>query len=487
MFWNLWWFRYSLEQGMNPFIAELIYYPATPNLIAHTFHPFGGIISIPIAYCASNIVTFNIVVLFGFVASGYGAYLLCREFGILPASSLVGGYIFTFSNYHFAHAEGHLNLVLMQWIPFYFLFLYRLMRRNSARDAALTAVSLFLVLLCDHYYFLFCVLMSIPVFVWAYWCNRSGPLFRENARPLFIFILIIAITSVPFVLAFAWVARFNEVISGNPAYEYGMDILALVIPGGHWRFARLTQFYWENLSGNIQESSVHVGSASIILAIFGYYALSKRNDSLRSLLLWLGLVSYLLSLGNNPQVWGARFHLPMPYDLLEVLLPVVKSGGVPVRFIVIAILAISVLAACGAEYISLSGGKDRLFLAIIFLLGIVELLPRPLPSSSIIFPDYIKALAQIAGSEPGAVLDFADNPNEAVVYQTLHKQPIQTGYLARDQKSVVETSNQIQTLYHEHQFTVLRQHYGFRYILSPATIPQCSILFDGPVKLYEIN
>ena len=43
------------------------------------------------------------------------------------------------------------------------------------------------------------------------------------------------------------------------------DLLSLVIPGGHWRFAQLTEPNLSRLQANINESSVHLGISVLIL------------------------------------------------------------------------------------------------------------------------------------------------------------------------------------------------------------------------------
>ena len=64
---------------------------------------------------------------------GYGAYLLAlyvlRQASSASFSSMrnaqlaafVGGAIFTFSPYHMAHLLGHMQLIALEWIPFYAL------------------------------------------------------------------------------------------------------------------------------------------------------------------------------------------------------------------------------------------------------------------------------------------------------------------------------------------------------------------------------
>ena len=65
--------------------------------------------------------TFNFIVVFSFVIGGFTAFLLAHHLTKAYGGSLIAGFLFTFSNYHFAHAEGHLNLVSLEWIPLFVL------------------------------------------------------------------------------------------------------------------------------------------------------------------------------------------------------------------------------------------------------------------------------------------------------------------------------------------------------------------------------
>ncbi len=477
MYWNVWWVRHAVLNGAQPFETSLLFYPETPSLIVHSLHAFGGFLTVPFAGLLNDVALFNVVVTFGFVASGWGAYLLTQHFvkGTLPA--FVAGYIFTFSNYHFAHATGHLNLVLMQWIPFYFLFLLRLLRGGRERDAVFAALFLFLTLLCDHYYFLFCVLASAIFILWGVWTKIA--LNVRTARAFALFGGLSLVTSGVFLLAFLRAAAGE--VTGHDPRGGGMNPFALLVPGGHWRFRELTELYWGG--SNIHETSVHLGLGVLTLAACGYYLLYRRRDDARTLLIALALAFFYLALGKGPQLAGVT--LFAPYDLLEYALPPIRAGGVPVRFVVVTILMLAVLAACGVRLLW-DSRRGRLPLALLLCLAFTELLPYPVPSTLVTFPPEIEVLAKRAAAQPGAVLDLAHSRQLAMLYQTRHKQPIQTGYLARMQGATERSYAQVQRLIRTDRFAELGSTWGFRYVLSEAPLDCCRLLYVGSVRLYEI-
>lgn len=235
MYWNIWWVRHAILTGTNPFVTSLLYYPQTPNLLIHSLHSFGGFLSIPFSYFFNDLTVFNIVVAFAFSVSGYGAYLFAKEIGVRSLPAFVGGYIFTFCNYHFAHAEGHMNLVLMQWIPFYFLYLYRLLISFRHRDGFFASVFLFLILLCDHYYFLFCSLASLIFFIWAVCYRRKEMLIRKFFSRMATFLIAVMLSLGVFVAQFLNIMTEgqNKIIGRAPddVALYSMDLFALLILG----------------------------------------------------------------------------------------------------------------------------------------------------------------------------------------------------------------------------------------------------------------
>src|SRR6185503_3966667 len=116
---------------------------------------------------------------------------------------LVAGFIFTFSEYHFSHAQGHLNLLSMEWIPLFVLCWYRLITRPRVVTGVLAAGVFFLVLLCDYFYFSYCVFIGGLIFIW-HWIRSRGRLFflRSNyLRALGAFLLATLITSGPLVIS----------------------------------------------------------------------------------------------------------------------------------------------------------------------------------------------------------------------------------------------------------------------------------------------
>ena len=62
------------------------------------------------------------------------------------AASLLSGFMFTFSNFHFMHAQGHMQFVALQWLPLFLLSWFMLLNKPSTVNAIFAALALFLVI-----------------------------------------------------------------------------------------------------------------------------------------------------------------------------------------------------------------------------------------------------------------------------------------------------------------------------------------------------
>ncbi|MCI0528739.1 MAG: hypothetical protein L0Y56_14975, partial [Nitrospira sp.] len=128
--WNLWWVNKAVTQlHQSPWHTSYLHYPHGASLLGHTLNPLNGFLGIGLLKFLTLFEVYNVLVVFAFVVSGWTAFLLAYHFTHSYGSSLIAGYIFTFSNYHFAHAQGHLNLESLEWLPLFVLCWYKLMTK----------------------------------------------------------------------------------------------------------------------------------------------------------------------------------------------------------------------------------------------------------------------------------------------------------------------------------------------------------------------
>jgi hypothetical protein len=165
--WNIWWINKAVTQlHQSPWWTNWLHYPYGTTLVAHTLNPINGFLSLLLLKFFTLVQAHNIIVIIAFVISGLTAFFLVFHLTNSYWPGIFGGFIFTFSNYHFTHAEGHLNLITLQWLPLFLLFWLLLLTKPTIGNGVFAAITLALVLLSDYYYFVYALLAAFALFIW---------------------------------------------------------------------------------------------------------------------------------------------------------------------------------------------------------------------------------------------------------------------------------------------------------------------------------
>src|SRR5450756_449952 len=179
-YWNLWWMNKSIVQMRAPFWkTPYLHYPYGTTLLGHTLNPFNGFMAIPMLRFLTLLQAYNVIVVFSFVMGGVTAFWLAYYITRAYWPSFLGGCVFTFSAFHFAHAEGHMQLVSLEWLPLFSLLWYMLVEKPRPLLGVAAALALFTVVLCDYYYMFYSVLLAILMVIWKAARSRN-PLFFER-------------------------------------------------------------------------------------------------------------------------------------------------------------------------------------------------------------------------------------------------------------------------------------------------------------------
>jgi len=523
-YWNLWWMKVALlEQHRLPFTTDLLYHPSGVSLYFHTLNPFNGLLTMPVQLAWGLLPAYNTVVLFSFAIGGYGAYLLARYAlntqypisntqypipSIQPPSSniqpptsnlqlpsFIAGLIYTFAPFHFAHLLGHMQVISLQWIPFYILYLLKaltprqpvpishpssLVPRPSSlipRDTLLAAFFLVLVGLCDWYYVFYCLLFTALLLI-VLACRR-----RLTVRAGLIVLgigLIFGLALSPLLAPMVREARQFRFMVPDPAQTrtFSADLLAFVTPQEfHPLWGQQARAWASDFTSTTSERTVFAGFTPLLLALIAALPLRKRLAQRHSKLeapnpkrvtLWLVslLTFFILSLGPVLHIGGRSAllpgggEIPLPYALLHRLVPFLDISRSVSRFDVMVMLSLAVLAAFGLARVMGYGFRVRGFglgaqdappsapsshtptppyprfgRAIALLcaaLIIFEFFPSPYPMSPPDTPDWYHTLA----AEPGdfAVLNLPMNWDRPgyLLYQTVHRKRLTVAYISRD-------------------------------------------------------
>lgn len=434
MIWNLW------NAGQAPFRffhTDALFHPTGVSLIAHSYAPlkstFFGLLPVSLP------VQLNLAIVYSFVAAGVAMYFLARHVGGSRTASLLAGFAFTFSGFHWGHSQGHLNLISTEVIPLFVLAWLLYWERPSWRRAA-AVVAVALIVLGTEYYFAIYLLIFALIHL----------AFRRPRPASFVPLGVLGgAILLPAGLWLLYRFTTGQFVGAHDPHHEALELMALFVPGGHWRFAGLTDGLWTTYSDNIHESTVHIGLALWVAIIW-------RG---RSRFWWtIVAVFAVLAMGPVLTVWGHRFDIPMPYELVTEIFPFMKFGGVPVRMAVMVSLAASVLAAK-----AFTGLRWR-WLAPLALVLVVELLPSPRPSHMLEPPRWVLVLRHHDGE--GALIDVITDHKLQMYYQTFHEKPMFGGFLARLPQPVKDERKEIFDRIVDNDVDYLSEK-GFRYILAP--------------------
>ena len=450
--WNLWWVNKALtELGAQPWFTTFLHYPAGTTLIGHTLNPFNGLIAIPLLSFLTMVQSYNAIVVFSFVSGGVTAFLLCRAMTGAYAGSLVGGAVFTFSSFHYMHADGHLQLTALEWLPLFMLCWIRFCERPAIGHGVTAALVLWLVALCDLYYFAYCVFAGALFYLWQ---GRALGDVLFLLRPATVratlgFLIPATVTSGVLVAALVYQHATDPLTGTHSPRDLSMDLLSPLVWGYYWRFRDWVQPLWFPLAKHVTEASVYVGLSVLALSIYAWRQRARVPVKYLGFWMIVALFFGVMSLGPNLRIGGIELTLGprvsimghddvnllvLPYAVLWLLFPPWRLAGVPVRMMIMVQLVAALMAAGGVQALMSSTWKwKRAALAAVLAWVLFDYLPVPTRVTNPAMPSYVAALRDLPA---GAVLDLASNGPLALYYQTVHEKPIALGYISRTPTSV---------------------------------------------------
>lgn len=165
------------------------------NTLAFTEHMLGSLLlAWPLFLLLKNIIlVFNLISLASFAVSGLGMYLLAYYLTKSRLASLIAAFIYAFAPYKINHLE-HINLTGM-WLPYFFLFLHRICRDFSWKNAVGFTLFALLIFLNAMQYFLFLPLAVLFFLVAHIKFNRQAFSKRNYLKILFMLgtLLLVAV------------------------------------------------------------------------------------------------------------------------------------------------------------------------------------------------------------------------------------------------------------------------------------------------------
>lgn len=377
--WNMWWFKHSLlNLQQTPLATTYTFFPLGVNLTTYTFNLFNAALGLPLQLGISLPSANNLTLLFAYISSGYGTFLLVLYLLTrLPQNSttsnlqspvanlpywaaFAAGAVYAFSASRMMYvALGHYNFVTIQWFPFYALFLLKALHQGGIKNVLLVALFAAFCLYAELTYSVFLLFLTLIIF-FSGLRSVSEPqttTFRGQLVSLVLIGVTTLVLTAPFILAV--LPDFLDPAYSQPGWGEGLklsaDLVGLVtltplhpLAGLDW----ITELR-AVIEGNSRFSDANtlfLGYGILVIATLGF--LVRRRVA--KMWLWSVIVFTILSLGPLLTINGQnRFDLdgidatfPMPFALLHYI-PVLNANRVPNRFGIPLTLALAVLVGYG--------------------------------------------------------------------------------------------------------------------------------------------
>jgi hypothetical protein len=439
-YWNLWWVKTAvLDLHQSPYSTTYLYYPTGYSLLFHTLNIFNSLLSLPIQLCFGLTASYNFVVLFSFVLGGYGTYLLALYViggGRRTRDHLVAflaGAVFTFSPFHFAHLLGHMQVISVEWLPFYVLALVKSLssaRMRPVSHVGLPVVFFVLSALCDWYFVLYLLVFTVLYLAYRAWADRRPrSLVSKTGLVLVVSGIVLSPLLVPMIRE-ALQDPSHLLSPFETTVRLSADLLAFITPNEfHPLWGEAAASLSEAFTSSTSERMVFAGY--ITLALAGYALWTRR----RAGAFWAVscLTFFLISLGPYLHIGGREVPLPLPYLALYRFLPFFRIARSVSRFDVMVMLSLAPLVALGLQRLlaPLPATRARVLAVVATALVCLEFLPAPYPMTEVYVPSFYHRLA--ADEDEYAILELPMNWDRPahLLYQTVHHKPIIAGYVTR--------------------------------------------------------
>jgi hypothetical protein len=281
--WELWYVAHSIfDLHKSPFFDPDVFVPFGFSLIRNQdLSPGTVLLFAPLTHFFGEVFTYNFLVLVSFPLTAIGGYLLARELWSNQAAAILAGIVIGFCPYRFQHGGGHLSIVSTQWIPFFFLYLERLISDPRSKSAVLAGVFFGLCAWTTWYYF-FMVPIAAAFYVGVRidW-KASAEKFRSLLRLSVISATVALVFVLPFLIPY-YLATHGKVVDYRGPGESQAFAAALadylIPPTTHFLWGHKAAHLWRSgANGRWQsEWQLYLGGIALLFAVAGVFQRRRR-------------------------------------------------------------------------------------------------------------------------------------------------------------------------------------------------------------------
>ena len=434
--WGIHFVKKCLLSGQSPFFTDDLFYPEGGH-----FYPMNlvnGIMVLPLSLFLSLPASYNLMLMILMVIAAFGMYRLALFIVNDKNAAFFSGMCYAVSPIVIgAIHNGTDELLGLSWMPFFILYLLKVVKTGKTRHMVLAIVFLFISSVSCWYIGFSLTIFTFFVFV------RQLLIKQEVRKKKFIVknIVMVSLVSLLLVLpCFLLALRSTRgeriltniktpgMVNGAVRYFNATDIIT------HFRTKCLStgddpafshpepKVFLPNVDNRFVHN-LYLGYTVTVLALVGIFL--KRKSFNRGFWLICLVFFLLLSWGPSPRLGetvlsNKILRNVLPFSLLDLVFPLSSFISLPFRFGIMAYLSLFILAAAGL--LGIAGRvkeKYRLILVLAVTAGcIIEYLflaavPYPLERTSAELPEFVSELAVSPGK---AVIEV---PTEHPVYRAL--------------------------------------------------------------------
>ena len=427
--WTLAWDTYAfLHQPLNIFDAN-IYYPYA-NTLAYSENLIGSaFFAAPVIWLTGNLVlAMNLVALLTCVLCGVGGYVLARRLHISVGGAFICGLIFAFAPPRFFRM-GQLHMTAVQWIPFSLAFLHSYFEQGKRRDL-LWAIAFFsLQALSSGHGATYLFVTTLALIVW-HAVFGDGLKWRKRLRDFGAAGAYLLAPSV-------WIILPYQIAQSEAELRRGY--LSNLIPGiesflaSPSRFHHYLQAMFVGAPAKQADAYLFPGILVLVLAAIAIVSWPTRRplrDNATAFYLLIAIISTLMFVDRPLALWRYVHWLP-GFNFIRV----------PSRFIILTMLALSLLAAIGFDRLIARASKHLRAIALVVVTALLLAEYSSHPFSGVAYAVDIPAIdrwldtqakpfvvAEVPVPSEGDLGALERQQTEAMLHATAHWQKTVHGY-----------------------------------------------------------
>ena len=443
--WIIGWTKQALfDLGQLPHKSFLLNHPYGYHLVTTEISPLQILFALPITLLTDNpVLGYNVAILATFIFSGLTMYFwvfrLTRSYG----AALVASTAFAFLPYHFAHfLSGHQNISAIQWFPLYFMGFIQILNSKEFtwKNVLFFVFSLACIAFTSQYYlymslFISFVTMLILIFQKNY--RNNFEMWKQFVVVGFLSLPLLLVAVGPYYLVHRGansVRRFEDVMQYSAGFTDYLLPFTKSIWAGKWVSNNFPRALWN-------EATLYLGISVVVLALYGFF---KNKNEYRKTVIHvisiIALIAFILSLGKNltwmeePVVittpdWLKHvikkdsFYLFLPGYLLFRYFPFYNIMRAWMRFGIIVMTMMCVMAGIGVFELLKHFNKKMRFFVVIALIGIVIFDFMNTPFSIVeVKPREVDRWLYTQPDGGQVQLPFGESFDQSTIYYTLSNQ-----------------------------------------------------------------